>query len=278
MLCCEIRLWHKGFGKGTFDPHVFEDEVKFSSFESGDSRWSALLMPQKDLNDKGSQGTSDIFRYVVRWRGWASSIILNGLPTTRTIPSRRFTEALMWGADERWGWKAGDLGTWLQQSYLRISVSHWMFLMCVLNLLPWLWCVFVFAPGGCSRFHMTRACNQGLWLVTSPDVSSQWCWIEKSIQLGLLTSISIVSVRPDFGMNSSCPAWTWFGVHTHTHAPREPFWLWASNVLEPASANGLHRDIVRRVSPNIFQHQCRCHQGECIPNVMFDHSLYVHLC
>lgn len=59
MLCCEIRLWHKGFGKGTFDPHVFEDEVKFSSFESGDSRWSALLMPQKDLNDKGSQGTSD---------------------------------------------------------------------------------------------------------------------------------------------------------------------------------------------------------------------------
>ena len=217
MLCCEIRLWHKGFGKGTFDrfdPHVFGDEVKISSFESGDSRWSALLMLQMT---KGP-GYLRLCRDVVRWRGWASSIILNSLPTTRTIPSRRFTEALMWGADGRWGWKAGDLGTWLQQSYLSTSVSHWMFLMFVLNLLPWLWCVFFFAPGGCSRFHMTRACNQGLWLVSSPDVSSQWCWIEKSIQLGLLTSISIVSVRQDFGMNSSCPAWTWTGEHTHTHA------------------------------------------------------------
>lgn len=278
MLCCEIRLWHKGFGKGTFDPHVFEDEVKFSSFESGDSRWSALLMPQKDLNDKGSQGTSDC---AGMWSDGEGELQVSSstvfLPQEPYLPEgslRLWCGELMRDGD-------GRLET-LEPGYNKaISGSQY--------LIECSWCVFWTSCHGfdVSLFLPQAGAHVSTWRVLaikgfglSPHLMSRVSGVGLRNQFNWdsLLPISIVSVRPDFGMNSSCPAWTWFGVHTHTHAPREPFWLWASNVLEPASANGLHRDIVRRVSPNIFQHQCRCHQGECIPNVMFDHSLYVHLC
>ncbi len=171
-------------------------------------------------------------------------------PQQSSYHKSHISQKVLWGLDlyrDLGIWEIGDGGDGTRHSRVattKVSRYHGISLN-LPDVFFWTTCHDL-ESFSCPRRVLTfphDAClHQGLWLVTSPDVASQWWWIVKSIQLGLLTSnINIHCVyvtwrRPEKNVTSSLSGQILRWIHL---AEVEldfgvAFWLWSSNVVEPA--------------------------------------------